>query len=183
MSTVVKFTALIGALLFTALALALEPITGAFGVKFGEPISRYQTTFNMLGTVWGIVPPQPNSYFPSIAPDTYISTTTPDGIITGITATKRERPKECRSYREALIGHLAGRYGEARRFAHDPGYGDRYVILQGQKIISIICNDNSGTLAIEYYAKPNFSLHGLEALDYDLEEFFSGAKGVDATGF
>lgn len=164
-------------------AFSTETISGAFGIRFGEPITKYETTLEMLGTMWGIVPPEPNSYFPMVSPDTYMALTTPDGIVVGVVATKREKPDKCRAYRQDLMGYLSSKYGEARRFEGEPGYGDRFVIVQDQRIIEVICNDKLEILTVEFYSKPNFTSYGLDALEYDMKELFPGERTIDITGF
>jgi ribosomal protein L24E len=66
---------------------------------------------------------------------------------------------------------------------HDPGYGDRFVIVNNGRTVTVICNDKNKKITIEYYKKPNYTDYGMEFLDYDVEEYYSDLEGVDTKGF
>lgn len=132
-------------LAFSSFTLAQE-ITGAFGIKFGQPLTDLQIIDKTGDSMYFVKPPIPIKLF-----DVYGVEVTPiSKKVWNISATKLSLSKnECHDLLKALRYKLESKYTVS--FQEETGVGTTVVTEKNGKGISIMCTPEVTTEGIVYY--------------------------------
>ncbi len=129
-------------LLFFQLALAGTEITGAFGIKFGEPISNLKVTRTLAGgTTHGVEPPNPLDLLRLYSVETNVKK-----LVYRIIGQSLVNDKvQCVEELASILSILESKYG---KFQNE---GTIYRLSQGKRAITASCIAESGVTERQVY--------------------------------
>jgi hypothetical protein len=130
-------------LVFLKSSLAATDITGAFGIKFGEPISNLKVTRTLAnGMTHGVEPPNPLDLLRLYS----VETTSETKLVYRIIGQSLVNDKvQCIEDLASVLGILESKYG---KFQND---GSIYRLSQGKKAITASCIAESGVTSRSVY--------------------------------
>ena len=130
-------------LVFLKSSLAATEITGAFGIKFGEPISNLKVTRTLAsGMTHGVEPPNPLDLLRLYS----VETTNEKNLVYRIIGQSLANDKvQCIEDLASILGILEAKYG---KFQNE---GTIYRFSQGKKAITVSCIAESGVTQRQVY--------------------------------
>jgi len=135
----------------TSIVYAQEPITGGFGLNFGQIFNTEDSDYPALRSgkdfAYVFEPSQPYEKF-----DTYFAVVTPiTHIVYGIGAVGKTEFSDCKPDMDVLVSILSEKYGQ---LSDDSSYSidPKKQLQKGRKLISVKCNMgfDEATLEIQY---------------------------------